>query len=316
MWFKMHPWVFPIIIGGIGILYLIINIGAIIETKKNQAKGSDHHISGIPFLGGIHLLIAGLISPIKWLALFCVLDYTLWSFLYAVFIGDCFKKNDEQSGKHAKNLTQAEYDTLEGENQCATDVEKGRMEIRTVKSSAVNISDILVFLMLLILSVVGFIGRNVILGYLAGVPAALLFPYLTLKRPFFMADVRGILFRKSSGFGNGEARFLEWEQVEAIISGNQILSIDERLDGISENKLNADALFGLSAFEGYTEEECEDQAEWIANGFYIVIKPPEKGKSELLELGSFFRQKDFLKKLESLKTLWLYHFKIKPDRKI
>ena len=126
------------------------------------------------------------------------------------------------------------------------------MEIRTVKSSAVNISDILVFLMLLILSVVGFIGRNVILGYLAGVPAALLFPYLTLKRPFFMADVRGILFRKSSGFGNGEARFLEWEQVEAIISGNQILSIDERLDGISENKLNADALSGLSAFEGYT----------------------------------------------------------------
>ena len=86
--------------------------------------------------------------------------------------------------------------------------------------------------------------------------------------------------------------------------------------GISENKLNADALSGLSAFEGYTEEECEDQAEWIANGFYIVIKPPEKGKSELLELGSFFRQKDFLKKLEILKTLWLYHFKIKPDRKI
>ena len=95
---KKEAWVFPIIIGGIGVLYLIYNAGAIIETKKIQAKGSDHHISGIPFLGGIHLLIAGLISPIKWLALFCVLDYTLWSFLYAVFIGDCFKKNDEQSG--------------------------------------------------------------------------------------------------------------------------------------------------------------------------------------------------------------------------
>ena len=316
MWFKMHPWVFPIIIGGIGILYLIINIGAIIETKKIQSKGSDHHISGIPFLGGIHLLIAGLISPIKWLALLCVLDYTLWSFLYAVFIVDYFKKNDEQSGKHAKNLTQTEHDTLEGENQCVTDVQKDRMEKRTVKSSAVNISDILVFLMLLILSVVGIIGRNVILGYLAGVPAVLLFPYLTLKRPFFQADVRGILFRKPMGFGYGEVRFLEWEQVEAIISGDQILSIDERLDGISENKLNADALSGLSAFEGYTEEEYEDQAEWIENGFYIVIKPSEKGKSELLELGSFFNEKDFLKKLEILKTLWLYHYKIKLDRKI
>lgn len=92
MWIKMHPWVFPIIIGSIGILYLILNIGAIIETKKIQAKGSDHHISGIPFLGGIHLLIAGLISPIKWLALLCVLDYTFWSFLYAVFIGNFSKK--------------------------------------------------------------------------------------------------------------------------------------------------------------------------------------------------------------------------------
>ena len=85
----------PIIIGVIGILYLIFNIGAIIETKKIKAKGSDHHISGIPFLGGIHLIIAGLISPIKWLALLGVLDYTFWSFLYAVFIGDCFEKNDD-----------------------------------------------------------------------------------------------------------------------------------------------------------------------------------------------------------------------------
>ena len=34
MWFRMHPWVFPIIIGGIGVLYLICNTGAIIETKK------------------------------------------------------------------------------------------------------------------------------------------------------------------------------------------------------------------------------------------------------------------------------------------
>ncbi|MBP5553977.1 MAG: hypothetical protein J6X94_03800 [Lachnospiraceae bacterium] len=312
MWFKMHPWVFPIIIGGIGILYLILNIGAIVETKKIQAKGSDHHISGIPFLGGIHLLIAGLISPIKWLSLLCVLDYTFWSFLYAVFIREaCFKKNDVQSGKSTKNLTQAEYDALEGEKQCATDVEKDRMEIRTVKASVVNISDMLVFLLLLILSIAGFIGRNVILGYLAGVPAVLLFPYLTLKRPFFKADVWGILFRKPTGFGYGKARFIEWEQVEAIIAGDQILSIDEKLDGILENKLNAESLSGLSAFEGYTVEEYEDQAEWIENGFYIAIKPTEKGKSELLEFGTFFYQKDFLKKLEILKALWLYHFIIK-----
>ena len=95
MWIKMHPWVFPIIIGGIGILYILINIGAVIETKKIQAKGSDHHISGIPFLGGIHLLIAGLISPIKWLALLCILDYTFWEFLYAVWSEAFSKKRDD-----------------------------------------------------------------------------------------------------------------------------------------------------------------------------------------------------------------------------
>ena len=88
MWFKMHPWVFPAIIGAIGFLYIFINVAAAVETKKIQAKGSDHHCSGIPILGGIHLLIAGLISPIKWLALLAVLDYTIWMFLYVVFIGD------------------------------------------------------------------------------------------------------------------------------------------------------------------------------------------------------------------------------------
>ena len=293
MWFKMHPWFLPIVIGAIGILYLIGNIGAIIETKKIQAKGSDHHISGIPFLGGIHLLIAGLISPVKWLALLSILDYTFWSFLYAVFIGGCFKKND----------------VTEEENRYVADIENDRMEIRPVKTSGVGVGDAIVFIILVIFSVAGFTGRNVILGYLAGVPAVLLFPYLTLKRPFFKADVYGILYRKPTSFGYGKAESIKWEQVEAIIAGDQIFSIDENLGVISENKLNAQALSGLSAFAGYTEEEYEDQAEWIENGFFIVIKPMEEEKVELLDLGTFFNQKDFLKNLEMLKALWLYHLK-------
>ena len=95
MWFEMHPWVFPAILGGIGLFYLIFNIAAGIKSKKLQSRGIDRHISGIPFLGGIHFLIAGLISPVKWLAVFCVLDYYFWSFLYAVFIGDRSKKDDD-----------------------------------------------------------------------------------------------------------------------------------------------------------------------------------------------------------------------------
>ena len=300
MWFRMHPWVFPIIIGGIGVLYLIYNAGAIIETKKIQAKGSDHHISGIPFLGGIHLLIAGLISPIKWLALLCVLDYTFWSFLYAVFIGDCFKKND----------------VTEEEKRYVADIENDRMEIRPVKTSSVGVGDAIVFIMLVIFSVAGFTGRNVILGYLAGVPAVLLFPYLTFKRPYFKADGRGILYRKPTSFGYGKAESIKWEQVEAIITGDWIFSIDEDLGVISENKLNAQALSRLSAFAGYTEEECEDQAEWIENGFFIVIKPMEEEKIELLDFGAFFHQKDFLKKTEMLRTLWSYHLKTQFKRSV
>ena len=92
MWFKMHPWVFPILIGGIGLLYVILNIGAILETKKIQREGSDHHISGIPILGGIHLLIAGLISPCKWLALLCVLDFTCWEFVYVFCLESLIQK--------------------------------------------------------------------------------------------------------------------------------------------------------------------------------------------------------------------------------
>ena len=41
MWFKMHPWVFPIIIGVIGLLYILLNIGANIETKKIQVNVSE-----------------------------------------------------------------------------------------------------------------------------------------------------------------------------------------------------------------------------------------------------------------------------------
>lgn len=94
MWFKMHPWFFPIVLGTIGALYLIYNVAAIIVSKRE-----NRFVSGIPFLGGIHILIAGLISPIKWLALLCVLDYTFWSFLYAVFFMGAFKRDDRTEGE-------------------------------------------------------------------------------------------------------------------------------------------------------------------------------------------------------------------------
>ena len=99
MWFKMHPWVFPIGFFAIGVLYIFINIGAAVESKKLQAQGSDHHVSGVPFLGGIHFLIGGLISPIKWLALLFFLDYTIWMFFYVVLFYEPLKKKAEEENK-------------------------------------------------------------------------------------------------------------------------------------------------------------------------------------------------------------------------
>ena len=72
--------------------------------------------------------------------------------------------------------------------------------------------------------------------------------WLALKRTFFKADVYGILYRKPTSFGYGKAEFIPWEQVEAIIEGDWIFSIDENLGVISEKQLNAQSLSGLSAF--------------------------------------------------------------------
>ena len=50
-------------------------------------------------------LIAGLISPVKWLALLCVLDYTILSILYSKFTSDGSKKNEENDAdKEQKEL--------------------------------------------------------------------------------------------------------------------------------------------------------------------------------------------------------------------
>ena len=94
MWFKMHPWVFPIIFWVIGFLHIALNIGASVATKKIQREGSDHHYSGVPLLGGIYLLIGGLISPCKWLALLFILDYTIWMFVDVLII-DRGNSNDK-----------------------------------------------------------------------------------------------------------------------------------------------------------------------------------------------------------------------------
>lgn len=81
-----HPWILSGIVAGIGVLYLVLNYMAIQKGKRE-----NRFISGIPFIGGIHLLIAGILSPCKWLALLCIMDFSIWNFLSGI-LGDGSKR--------------------------------------------------------------------------------------------------------------------------------------------------------------------------------------------------------------------------------
>ena len=80
MWFKLHPWAMPIFLGVIGLLYFIVQIPIFFEKTKKD--GRNH--SGVPFVGGLHFFIAGLISPCKWLAALCLLDYAVIGIAYKI----------------------------------------------------------------------------------------------------------------------------------------------------------------------------------------------------------------------------------------
>lgn len=90
MWFKLHPWAMPGILGTIGLFYLIVQIPIFFE--KNKKDGRNH--SGVPFIGGLHFLIGGLISPCKWLAVLCLLDYVVIGSIYNII------KHDKKKGDH------------------------------------------------------------------------------------------------------------------------------------------------------------------------------------------------------------------------
>lgn len=80
MWFKLHPWVMSVILGVIGLCYFIVQVPLFLE--KTRQDGRNH--SGVPFIGGIHFFIAGLISPCKWLAVLCLLDYAVIMRVYMI----------------------------------------------------------------------------------------------------------------------------------------------------------------------------------------------------------------------------------------
>lgn len=99
MWFELHPWAMSIILGAIGLLYFIVQIPLFFEKSKKD--GRNH--SGLPFVGGFHFFIAGLISPCKWLAILCLLDYVVVGMVYKII----------NSARKNSNLYQVDYCGLE-----------------------------------------------------------------------------------------------------------------------------------------------------------------------------------------------------------
>lgn len=97
---KNNQWIISAIIGGIGLIYCVLNYLAVRRGEKE-----NRHVSGMPFLGAIHLLVAGLISPCKYLALLCVLDYPIGStLLSALKHGSKGVKPDDNTDSDANKL--------------------------------------------------------------------------------------------------------------------------------------------------------------------------------------------------------------------
>ncbi|MBQ8086165.1 MAG: hypothetical protein IJ232_08690 [Lachnospiraceae bacterium] len=98
MWFKLQSWILPAILAAIGLFYLIMGI-SVLFGKKN----TEHNVSGVPFLGGIHFLIAGLISPCKWLAFLCVLDYVVIGTIYKFINPNAYERKNDSIDTESKD---------------------------------------------------------------------------------------------------------------------------------------------------------------------------------------------------------------------
>ena len=81
-----YPWAAPAVLIAIGMFFIVMSYGALIQSKK-----TGKHISGVPFIGGIFVFLGFIISPIKWLAVLALVDYSYWMFVYSL-LSERFKR--------------------------------------------------------------------------------------------------------------------------------------------------------------------------------------------------------------------------------
>lgn len=102
----MENWVLSIMIGLIGVFFIIFTYAAVIKSRKEGKS-----ISGCPLLGGVFLFIAAVISPYKWLCILCLLDYGVWMLPYSIYLNVMGGKHDSKS-----KLKTEDYDSDSKEN--------------------------------------------------------------------------------------------------------------------------------------------------------------------------------------------------------
>ena len=74
-------WVAAGILVAIGAIFLFMTYGAMISSKRHNT-----HISGVPLVGGLFVLVGFLLSPVKWLALLALIDPGIWMLPYSIYL--------------------------------------------------------------------------------------------------------------------------------------------------------------------------------------------------------------------------------------
>lgn len=69
----LMKWTPCILFGTVGLFFLFMTYGALIQSKR-----TGKYVSGVPGCGGLFIAIAFLLSPCKWLAVLALTDYGIW----------------------------------------------------------------------------------------------------------------------------------------------------------------------------------------------------------------------------------------------
>ena len=88
-------WILAGIVAAIGVFFLTVTYLTLYQAHKKKDTG-EYTPSGVPCAGGICLILAGLISPCKWLALLGLLDYGLWVIPYILLIEPIIRRREKK----------------------------------------------------------------------------------------------------------------------------------------------------------------------------------------------------------------------------